>query len=241
MKVLMIIVYAISITGAIAQMPTADTAFLQIAVNNAIGQYKSAISGNELYYNGSAYREPAHAEDEHPYFLTEEWTFGSLRFEGQDFNNVPMLYNSVSDQVISETPNGNLVVINPQKVNSFTIHNHNFVRIDNSTVNNSLPETGFYNVLYNGKTRVIVMREKKMQEKLENQQLHISFEIKNRYFILKKGKYYPVKNKKSILKVLEEQKSSLRTLINKNGIRFKNNREQSLARIAEFYDTLISK
>lgn len=242
MRVLVFIVAcATSINCGLAQSVTTDTTFVEIALAHAIAQYESAITGQQPYYNGSAYVEAPHSEGQHPFFLTEEWDFGSLKFEGQDFAKVPMLYDIVSDQVITETPNGNLIVINPQKVNGFTLNNHHFIRIDNSTVNNSLPQTGFYNVLYNGNTKLIALREKKVQEKIADQQLHISFDIKNRYYILKKGRFYPVKNKKTILKVLEEQKNSLRALISKNGIRFKKNREQALAQIAEFYDTLISQ
>jgi hypothetical protein len=108
-------------------------------------------------------------------------------------------------------------------------------------VNYSLPNSGFYLVAYNGNSRVIVSYDKDLQEKIESSGVISSFDTQIRYFVFKKDRYYSVKSKKSILKVFREQKASLRSFIKKNKLQFKDNREQSLGKVAEHYDILIQQ
>jgi hypothetical protein len=233
-----VVLTVLSATAVCQTLP--DTAFVRIAFENARLKYEAAIEGQQLYFNGTAFAQPERQGSEHPYFGSGEWEPGTLVFEGNEFKNVALAYDITKDKVLTESYNYNFLALSSEKVNSFSIYGKLFVRIENESVKNSLPRDGFYEVLYNGNTRVIALYEKQRQQKFEGRQLYMYFDQKTRYFILQKGIYYPVKSKASILKVLEEQKQSLRSLIKKNKVDF-GNRAQSLSTVAKFYDTLISQ
>lgn len=217
-----------------------DTTFLKASLSNGIKLYEAYIHGQELFYNGSAYIEPQRTNDQHAFFLSENLLNGAITFEGHYFEGLLLQYDLTSDQLITESITSSPQALPSWKLESFYIEKNYFEKIDNRQVNNSLPRSGFYQVLYNGKSKVLALREKDIQKKIEFPNLQIYFEEKNYYFILRKNHYYPVKGKASMLKLFHDQKSKLKTFIKKNHINFKAGREKALTDVSRYYDTLLT-
>src|SRR5690606_23141069 len=129
---------------------------------------------------------------------------------------------------------GNLIKLLPYKIQGFTIHGHQFVRLEKA---NGIQE-GFYRVLHDGKTKVYSKYIKENGEKLDTKQVIPFFRDITRYYIKKDNAYLPVKNKASVIKALADQKNEVKDFIRKNGIKLNYNREQALARIAGYYDSI---
>lgn len=218
-----------------------DTTFLKMAVENAAKLYASSIQGQTNLYTGSQYKEPNQADDQHPFFGSDDWVYGTITFDGEHYENIPMLYDITEDKLITENYyNAAEIVLFSEKVDDFRIDNHIFLHISKETANNSLPKSGFYELLYKGTTKLLARRQKELTEKIESSTILTQYEIKDRYFVYKNGMYFPVRTKRSILNVLANQKQALRKFIAKNKIRFKGNQELALMRIASQYDVLIS-
>jgi hypothetical protein len=219
-----------------------DTLFLVDAKKNAINNYQRVIQGQAKLYNGSEYVKPEQTGDSHPFYVSDDWSFGFVNYDGERFENVPLLYDITSDKLVTENYyNASEMELVYDKLTGFSLVNHIFEKITNQAVNNSLPQSGFYEVLYNGTTKTIARHQKKPQETIVSNQIEIDFEEKDHYFILKNGSYYPVKSKGSVLKLLADEKTALKQFLNKNSINFKLDREKALVRLAEHYDTLKTK
>jgi hypothetical protein len=238
-QLLSIVIFAFVTSYCFPQSVIGDTSFVKISYDKSLAFYKTAIKGQEMYYNGSKYIEGRRSETHHPYFLYDELQKGSITFAGEYFDSVFIMYNASIDKVISESPNSTLIVLNPEKLQSFSINGHYFKRFETKT--NNLPQTGFYEVIYSGKTEVIALRVKAFRERLDAGGSEIYYDVRNYYFVNHKRKFYPVRTKSSMLKVLSSQKSSLKSMIRKNKLRFSDNREAGLARIAELYDQLTAQ
>lgn len=224
-------------TSAYSQQGPEDTAFIQSALDSSVAIYEKSIGLQHQYLNGSAYVEPPRTGEQHPFFLSDDWTLGPITFDGQQYNNVPMLYDLTIDQVVSESAGANPQLLQKAKLQKFTLSGHQFIKIDGEA---SLPESGFYHVLYEGPSQVICRRRKFKYDRPDSSiKLEIIFEEKNRFFILKDSDYLPVRSRRSVLKVLSDQKAQIRTFVRKNQIRFKKNLDVSLPVVARFYDTLI--
>src|SRR5699024_9578789 len=98
----------------------------------------------------------------------------------------------------------------------------------------------FYELLYAGPSKVLALHMKARQDEIQGMEVNIRYDERHRYFILHKGKYHPVKSKKSVLSIFSDQKHALKSAIRKNKINFKGNRENALSKSAELYDSLIS-
>lgn len=234
-QLLLLIIFSVQ-----GQVVRPDTTFRQLAIKHRASIYQREFQVQSGLYNGSEYSQPFTTEEQHPFFIENDWTDGTIEFMGYVYHDVPILYDLTTDQLVTEISfNGAAIVLPPQKVKRFSLSGHTFVRIHQDTSKNiSLPE-GFYGLLYEGPSRVLVRREKNQQRLIKSGVVTIYYEEKNRYYIFNKGKYFPLKGRSSIYAVLSNQKQTLKKYARENREAFRNNRESAYAALAEYYDKLI--
>ena len=212
-----------------------DSTFLHAAVANTINIYKKTMGMQARLYNGSRYVPPDYTLEEHPYFRFDDWSTGDVFYDGEYFQDVPLMYDLQTDQLITEhLSSGQPIRLVWDKIQYFTIGGHHFRKISNAT--NGLPDTGLYDVLYAGPTMVVAKRQKLPREEIEAATIIRRFEERTRYFIFRDGAFHPVKTKTSVLNVLEDRKQVLKKLLKQQGGRFADNREGLLKMLAETYD-----
>ena len=218
---------------------TSDTLFLNSSITNSIKLYNQTIKGQTALYNGTEYKEPSQTNDEHPFFESEDWVFGNVTYEGKYYEHVPLLYDIVTDRLVTENYyNAEEVSLVIEKINKFTFGDHIFIKENHK----SLPKSGFYELLYDGVSKAIARRQKVTREAISSQKLEIHFDTRNRFYVFKNNIFFPVKGKNSLLKLFEDEKQTLRQFIKKNNVRFKPDPAKGIAQLAAQYDKLkISK
>jgi len=143
----------------------------------------------------------------------------------------------IQDRIIIENPYYYTKIdLIQEKVKSFSLAGHDFVKLSRDSSSVSQLATGFYEVLYNGHVKVYAKRSKEIVAKIENGIEKKTFKEKNRYFIYKNNVYFPVSNKSSVLKVFADRKTMLRTKLADRKIVFNRDRSLSIAQIARLYD-----
>ncbi len=234
---LLVLLFGFVVSNSKAQSLKPDTAFLASAEKKQTVLYHQFIQGQSRLYNGSEYRDYLSKNEEHPYFGVDDWSYGDIRYDDEWYEDVPMFYDLSRDKVISEhILNGAKLELVSEKISAFILGDHKFVRLRKDE--GKVISDGFYEMLHDGKTKVYVRREKILQQRIESTDIIATFDEKNKVYILKDGKYYPVKNKKSVLAVFDNKKPELKSFLGKNNIHYKDNREKAISRLAEFYDTL---
>ena len=230
-------VLVLSSSYSYCQVTKADTSFLVHAKNKSIALYTSTIQHQSRLYNGSDYIIYFPKDEEHPYYHMDDWGTGSVVYWDELYENIPLLFDLTVDQVITEHDWGSPIKLIPEKVRRFVIWNHTFVRLypDNK---NKISE-GFYDQLYDGKSKVYARYTKAYREEFENTRIIPQFDESTRYYLVKNGVFNIVKSKASVLQVLSDHKPEIKDFLRKNRIWYKDNRATSIVRIAEFYDTLI--
>ncbi len=216
------------------QQNKVDTAFLALSKTKSIELYSQAFLNQSRLYNGSDYIIYQSHDEEHPYFKIEDWTNGSIVYEGELYNNVDLLYDISSDNVIIEHNRGNPIKLLDEKIQSFSLLSHKFVRLKGDETNKI--SEGFYDQLYDGPSKVYAKHWKIYQESLDQGEVIPRFEEGNQHYIVKKGIFYAVKSKGSVLQVFDDRKQDVKDFIRKNHIRFKTDREKAIVSITEFYD-----
>ena len=222
------------VTGT-SQIP--DTIILQKSKESAIAIYDSAMEGNLNIYNGSEYLPYRSINEEHPFFQVDDWTNGNILYDGEWYKNVPMLYDMEKNLlIISYYYKGIKMQLNSDRVYEFTVSGHRFINLK-QTFDSQEMKSGFYDVLYSGKTSVLAKRSKKYFENINDTQLTQGFRETIQHFLLVQGKYQKVSTKGSVLSLLSDRKKELKTYIRKNRL-FVSEREKSIARVAQYYDSL---
>lgn len=218
---------------ATAQSYTADTLFVARAKEYAQSLYQQSIGSQAGLFNGSAYVEYQPLKDEHPYFFAD-WVEGSIHYNGELYEKVPLLYDLQTDKIITEHARSfNKIQLVDEKVNYFILGDRTFLRLTDKGI-----APGFYELVYDGRTRFYVKSRKEQQERNTVTELLRTFEEKKTYFIYKGGTYFVVKSKKSVLAVLEDRKSELKKFIKQNRLSFSKDRIKSLTLITQHYDQL---
>lgn len=176
----------------------------------------------------------------HVFFGTDNLVNGNIVYDQIEYNAIPMLYDIVKDYVIiNGTGQPYFILLESNKVSQFTISGHNFIRIFADSLPGSFIKTGFYQSLYDGKTKAFSKKKKIIEEFIDiGTVLNKTALEKDKWYIYKEGIYFEVQGKKSILKVLHDKKKEISQFSNQEKIRFKNNMDDALARIVAYYDTI---
>ena len=232
-----------------AQTHSADSSQGSTSLASVINFHNSVLRENIHLYNG--WQDPGynHLAVGHPYFMADSVQVGNVYYDDTYYPNVSMLYNLVSDDVIvvqyavtmdttnTEYKTSLRMDLVSSKIQSFSLPAHEFVRlIADSNVIGMPP--GFYERMYNGKTKLFVKRIKLYIEEVKGNELERRFDPITTYYIQKNGKYYTIHSKKSLLNLLKDKKSELSSFIRSNKKRFKKNKELMIFETTRHYDQL---
>lgn len=219
------------------------TAYGQSAADPAAGKAPARKEQRQVKRAQEAKQKPDYdpAILGHAYFGSEAWVPGSLWYDGTAFRHTPLRYDLVREEVTlppdePDAPAQKLRLIS-QKVDSFAVHGHTFVRL---TEQAGVPE-GFYDKLYDGQVKVRVRRQKYVFKETTYQKVTERFLSEDRYYLRKDGKYRQVKGQAGVLQVLQDQKKALSAYIQKENIDFQKDFEQALVQVVTYYDQLMPK
>lgn len=208
-------------------------------VQYALALYDSATVESQHLYNGQQYYIYDSKSDEHQFYLSEQWMPGTVVYDGQLFRSVPMLYDIVKDEVaVKYVQSFGNVALQSQKVHSFSLADHTFVRLIAGQPEAGGLRTGFYDVLYDGTTKLLARRKKDRLQQITDTKIVIEFPEKDAFYIFKNGEYNPVHSKSSILFLLEDQKKPLKKYTRQHRLSFRENREAAITALASHYDQL---
>ena len=226
---------------SVGQVSSADSTFLLTATVYLNQKYINSTDSEIQIYNGKEYiNYDKYYLKGHPFFKSSEEQEGAVFYEDNLFTKISLLYDVVLDQIIISEPNGFLQFkLENQKVNYFKLHEHLFIHLNTDSVSNSSLRPGFYNLLSNGKTKVMARRTKRIVEDATPRGMEGEFLSEDKFFIRKNNQYYPVSNKKTILKVFNDSKKELQKYSRNQRLIFKKeNRESSLIKLVQYYDML---
>jgi len=224
---------------ALPSLGQGDSLLLQQATSASVVLYTQTIKGQTLLYSGPQYRSGPILDGQHPFFGADDWTFGSVTYNGYRFDNVPLLYDIAFDVLVTENYyTAHETALVKEKVEAFEINGRQFIRIDRHQYEGSLPTPGFYEMVYDGTTTVLARHTKFENSRIESKAIVIDYKEKVKYFILRGTRFFPVKTKRSILNVLADEKQALRQYIRQHNLFPRVDRRGFLLQVAAHYDTL---
>lgn len=202
--------------------------------------YYASLKNESGIYNGSEYVQYTHLLKEgHPFFDTTLLKQGSVFYNHLLYDNVPMLYDIIRDELIAQHFNKVfLIQLIRSKIDWFELYGHKYIHLGRDSTKKGNVKNGFYDLVYNGKLKMYVKRVKLIQESIPNMQVERRVYSKNRYFIYKNDVYHEVFSQSSVLKALPGHSNELRQAVRSNKIKFRKNREAAIKLMVEKYDAL---
>ncbi|WP_229216520.1 hypothetical protein [Dyadobacter sp. 3J3] len=201
--------------------------------------YRAATKDVQNLYNGRLYYIYDSREEEHQFFIDRKFEKGAVFYDGQRYDSIPMLYDIVKDELVIKHINGfEPIILQSPKVNFFTIYDHNYLNLKSGKDISPEMPTGFYDLIYNGKSKTLARRIKQRQEKINERKVIALFPQKNFYYIYSNGKYNSVHTKKSVTRLFPKQKAELRKALREQNIKFRKDRERAIVTMVARYDEL---
>jgi len=201
-------------------------------INHTVGAQSGIYSGFEYQY------ERINIGD--AFYGTTRFAEGTVVFDDVLYPAIPMLYDIVKDELVLQTFDKlHLYTLESNRVSQFSFLGHDFIRIFEDSLNGAVIKTGFYQRLYDGKTKAWSRNSKTIKEFTDYEHTLKQESVeKKQWFIYKEGIYFEVDGGKSIIKVLSDKKKEILQFIKKNKIRFKNNMDKALVQIVAHYDEI---
>ena len=192
--------------------------------------------GKRTYlYNGSEYIFNSHGITGHPFFESDHLINSKVEYDGTTYYDIPLAYDLVQDRVFTtdSSMNFNIQLFN-ERLSSFTMAGHHFVRILPDSGKSKISNAGFYDLLYDGKIKVLAKRIKMAENgfKAEDPMRFVSYTA---YFLWKNNDYLEVDSKKSLIKAFKDQKDLIKKYYRKNGLDYKKNPEQAIVSTTDYY------
>jgi hypothetical protein len=224
-----------------AQELTNDTLTNSLNISYPVKLYFNAVGENAHIYNGYEYFTPDRNIKGSPYYLSDSPWPADVIYDDSYYKNIPILYDVVKDEVVINRlgQNFKISLVN-DKLKSFRLRSHEFIRVSVDSVNGNQLATGFYDRLYNGKTIVLAKRKTRLQETYVYSQISYEYIRQDIYYLIVAGQVVQVDSKSSVLKLFNSKKSEIKAFIRKNKLNFKSDFEKTLVAVSAYYDQLTS-
>jgi hypothetical protein len=173
-----------------------------------------------------------------PFFNTKKPTYGSVVYQGYYYDSLLLTYDVIQDNLILSYNNlGQFftVVLNSDKIDSFGLHEHVFDHIKDATP--GLNNSGFYDVLYDGTSRILVKRRKSTRPANTKGYLFEYIDA-DRYFVLKNDRYHSVASKAGIYRLFNENKKAIKREMRKVNYTYKSQTDRYLKRVCMLNDRI---
>ncbi len=217
-----------------SQNQFSDTSFYSLAKKNAEQLYTKTPGAYAQLYNGRAYSEYRQVAEEHPYLFLD-WVEGTICYAGKVFEDVPMMYDLSSDELITEHSSGAKIALQSERVSFIVFKKHRYEFIKAIEL-----RQGFYEILYAGKIKLVARREKTKSERIISGVLNVEFEEHVKYFVMISNQFTHFSNKKSLIKILSGDNTEIKKRLTGERLDFKNHKESSFTELVRIFDQMNS-
>lgn len=194
------------------------------------------FTGNH-FVNGKAYY-PYATSAIHPFFIDNTWRSGSLRMNGEVYEVDAIKYDLISDYLVYmhfKESTATTIYLNKQLVSEFIIGRHYFRYLDDFREQAGIRLVpGYYEVIYDGDTKLFFRREKttdlygNLTDPVYSQ----------RSYIYRNGKFFWVRGQHSFVRAFEDNRKEIRAFMKSNSFRYDQRNVLKLKEVMEFYDNL---
>jgi len=241
LSVLCLFIINISPLSVLAQTSIDSSGNKKTAYNNIKEKFYKAIGQQSRLYNGIEYNgyDPKIIGNANFMDVTD-LNKGTVMYDGYSYKNVDMLYDIYQDELIIQLYQSFLKInLITEKVESFDLLGRHFINIKNNPAIATSLKTGFYDELYGGKIQVLAKHTKSIQRKYEiSGSIDSYFSPSVDYYLFKNGEYYSVNSQGAFLSALKDKKKDIQQFIKANKIKFKKTQEESMVKIAAYYDQI---
>ncbi len=213
-------------------------------LNGNIEEWYSEVTGNSetpLMNGIYHYDENEKLITQHhtPFYKTGWDYFGKITYEGRFFPRVNIIYNTSEDLLLirnskMEKDRERSLLIDQNKIDSFTIHNDKFLRFEHAEIG----QQGFYKLVMRGGNIQCFAKETKIGQPKGSV---YEFNENTNFYIRYKNQIHIYRQRSSLYKIFPNHRKELKRFISENLLfrLSRKNKESFLARVLNHCDSIV--
>jgi len=220
-----------------AQSIPEDSTLFQTAISNTYSIYYRQLGDQSPFFNGSHYANIGFTfRMGSPYFLSDHFSRGSVVYDGILFDSLSLLYEDLRQLLVAKNESYLLQFVS-QRITSFTVAGHAFVRLVADSSHKGIGKTGFYEIIYAGQSQVLKETDKNIVEvPSANEGMLRDINGVDNYYVKIANEYMRVRSGSDLPKIFHAHQKEVQRFIKKNKLNFRRNKEDTIVQAAIFND-----
>lgn len=188
--------------------------------------YDTVVGRENLDFNtGKIFLNPYKTtKNNEMFFKQDSFEKGSLTYEGKTYYETKLKYDIYRDILIlnsDKESESTSISLNQEKVNSFSIYNKDFTKVNSSQYQHENFSTGYYETLFFTENFILYIKHhKNIQKIIKDNTVYFTFKNSNSFFLAYDKKVYEINSKKDIIKLFPDKKKQINDFYTmNNGIR----------------------
>jgi hypothetical protein len=205
--------------------------FAQVVGENLayLPEYQKQLPYFQELITGGQYAEASRLIQGNPYFASRQFENGTLSINGIVYPEVPLLYDSYLDQVVTFHPIfSQKILIKPDKIDGFVLSNGSSFRFISGNSDYQHHGNGIYEVLGQGDFTALAKRFKATKELRELSQYDAVFVEKSDFFLWQSGEFFQIGKANQAIEILGLNRKVTKKQLRATGMNFKQNPERFL-------------
>jgi hypothetical protein len=194
-----------------------------------LSAYQQELSYFQELITGGQYAAPSPRIKGDPYFTSRQFEEGVLRINGITYPQVPLIYDTYHDQLITFHPIFNQkILIKPEKIDGFTLSEGQLFRFFAGNESFLHHGNGIYQILGQGNAIALAKRYKITKESRDQARFDSEYVEKTAYFVWQEGRFSSIKNAAQAIASLGLDAKVLKKELKEKGLQFKKSPEAFL-------------
>jgi len=222
-----------------AQSVPEDSTLFQTAISNTYSIYYRQLGDQSSFFNGSHYANIGFTfRTGSPYFLSDHFSRGSVVYDGILFDSLFLLYEDLRQLLVAKNESYLLQFVS-QRITSFTIAGHAFVRLVADSTHKGIGKPGFYEIIYPGESQVLKETDKNIVEvPSANEGMLRDINVVDIYYVRVGNEYMRVRSVRDLPEIFHAHQQEVQRFIKKSKLNFRRNKENTIVQTAVFNDQM---
>ena len=234
-----ILLFIFSFTCLLAQ----DNDLSNQAITDLRNETESVLGLDDELANGEIYYQKNLSAAGHPFYITSDWSAGSVTVNGKTHHNLLLKLNIEDGELIMKVTqkSGSIssIALNNGFVDSFDLDGHHFVSSQNGEVG-ELKE-GFYEQMYKGGFSFFANFRKTFVSEYNTRNPHGKYsKTFVSYYIFNNGEVTKLPSKGAFLKYFEAYKKEIKRFMSQNKIKYNKAGSSQLHALMQYCDDLVN-
>jgi hypothetical protein len=202
---------------------------------------QDTLKDNQNLYTGRVWINNYRRIDGDQFLFSNYFLPGTVSINGKTFKNLLIRYDIYSDEIMIPVNREEIVQLNKEMIDSFSItfenKVHRFITIPEDTLNGLNGFKGYFNVLYKQKSALYIKHKCDISTDITEKSDGEFLQTHKMYFVRDKIAY-PVTTKNDLYDVMKDKNLQIKKYTKDNKLKVSKKNPESFVPVIRFYDSL---